>query len=641
MLFFLQLKPAKAQLQLPDIFGNGMVMQRNVPLRIWGWAKPGDPVSVKLANQKAVTTKAAADGTWEVSLPAMEAGGPHVLSVTSGQTIELKDVLIGEVWIASGQSNMEWRMEDLGPAYKKDIETAQNPQIRMIKVEKQPAIVPLDHFQTKGWKAANPQNVKDFTAVGWYFARQLYDKLKVPIGIINNNWGGTPAEVWVSPEGLQSFPHYTQQLEVIRRKGYGDYKDYRNGKNAEKKARMDSLLKHSEPQFYYTTDELKSAKAGAFLPGMKVARLWEQQQLPDFDGVVFMRKKVTIPVHFDKSKLRLHLGKLDDSDSTFVDGKFVGNTLAHNQNRQYSLFPLSSQEMQILVRVEDNGGGGGFWGSADSVYLEDGKNRLSLADDWEYLPGIDLRKYDVKPIGVWDWPINPSALYFGQLHPLKKFPFRGAIWYQGESNVGRAKEYEKLFPAMIQDWRKQFANPAMPFLFVQLANYLDPQTGPEESSWAELRDAQYKTLSVPHTGMATAIDLGEANDIHPKRKREVGERLSFLALRDVYGFGKIEAEGPRLLKAKLEGNEVHLEFSHADGLRTRNGGPAESFYVCGPDNVWQKASVRIVKNKLILTAGQIVKPVAVRYAWADNPDKANMVNASDLPMIPFDVQLKP
>lgn len=638
MLFCLSLKPVLGQLKLSEIFGNGMVLQRQQPIRIWGWARPGEEVSVQLGNSKPAAIKASSSGDWLLELPARKEGGPYKMQVSATEKIVLEDIWIGEVWIASGQSNMEWRMEDLGPAYQSEIQSANNNQVRMIKVEKQPAIAPLSHFQTSGWKVANPQNVKDFSAVGWYFARQLQQKLKVPVGIINNNWGGTPAEVWVSPDGLREFPNYSRQIETIRSKAYTDYKDFRQKRNAEKKARLDSLLNGPQVGYFYTTEKLKSGQVSEFKPGMKSGRLWEQQMLPDFDGVVFLRKKVRIPEGMDKSRLRLHLGKIDDSDSTFVNGKLAGINRIHNAWRNYGLLPVSGNELSILVRVEDNGGGGGLWGEADSLYLEDGTQRLALGEDWEYLPGLDLKKYDVKPIGEWDWPINASALYFGQIHPVQNFNLRGAIWYQGESNVGRAEEYSRLFPALIQDWRKLFRNPEMPFLFVQLANYLDPQTGPEESAWAELRWAQFKTLQLPHTGMATAIDLGEANDIHPKKKKEVGERLAGLALRDVYKASRQEAEGPAFLKAETKGNELHLHFSHANGLKTKDGKMPESLYIAGADKVWKKATARIDKETLILSAPGLAQPIHARYAWADNPDRANLVNEAGLPMLPFQTE---
>jgi sialate O-acetylesterase len=612
-----------------------MVLQRQQPIRIWGWAKPGEQVSVQLGDLKLQTTKASSTGSWLIELPAQKEGGPFKIQVSATEKIVIEDVWIGEVWIASGQSNMEWRMEDLGPAYQSEIQSASNSRIRMIKVEKQPAVAPLDHFQTQGWKVANPQNVKDFSAVAWYFARKIQQQLKVPVGIINNNWGGTPAEVWVSPSGLSAFPHYSQQIETIRAQAYADYKDFRLRRNAVKKAKLDSLLQRPDAGYFYTTEKLKSGQGISFKPGMKTGRLWEQQMLPDFDGVVFLRKSIRIPEGMDKSRLRLHLGKIDDSDSTFVNGKLAGTNRIHNAWRKYGPLPVSGNELSILIRVEDNGGGGGLWGEPDSLYLEDGTRRISLGDDWEYLPGVNLKKYDVKPIGEWDWPVNASGLYFGQIHPVQNFNIRGAIWYQGESNVGRAEEYAKLLPALILDWRRHFRNPEMPFLFVQLANYLDPQTGPEESAWAELRWAQYQTLSLPHTGMATAIDLGEANDIHPKRKKEVGERLAGLALRDPYKASTEEVEGPCLSKAEVKGPEMILQFNHASGLKTRDGGSPESLYLAGADKVWKKAEARIEGNKLILRAPGISQPIHVRYAWADNPDRANLINAAGLPMLPF------
>lgn len=638
MLFCLSLKPAIGQLRLSEIFGNGMVLQRHQPIRIWGWAKPGEQVAVQLGDLKPVAIKASSSGDWLVELPAQKEGGPFKIQVSASEKIQLEDVWIGEVWIASGQSNMEWRMEDLGPAYQSEIQSANNPMVRMIKVEKQPAIAPLNHFQTQGWKVANPKNVKDFSAVGWYFAQKVQNELKVPVGIINNNWGGTPAEVWVSPSGLSSFPNYSKQIEAIRAQAYADYKDFRLRRNAAKKARLDSILNSPNPGFFYTTEKLKSGSV-PFKSGMKTGRLWEQQMLPDFDGVVFLQKKVRIPEGMDKSRLRLHLGKIDDSDSTFVNGTLAGTNPIHNAWRNYGLLPITSNELSILIRIQDNGGGGGLWGEPDSLYLEDGRQKVSLSGDWEYLSGIDLKKYDVKPIGEWDWPINPSALYFGQIHPVQNFNIRGAIWYQGESNVGRAEEYAKLFPALILDWRKLFRNPDMPFLFVQLANYLDPQTGPEESAWAELRWAQYKTCSLAHTGMATAIDLGEANDIHPKRKKEVGERLAGLALRDSYKTSLLEANGPIFAKSELRGTEMILTFNHASGLKTRDGRSPESLYLAGADKVWKKAEARIEGNKLILSAPGISQPAHARYAWADNPDKANLVNAAGLPMLPFQTEI--
>lgn len=450
-----------ADVRLPQIFSNGMVLQRHQPIAVWGWADPGEQVKVSLNKQQQETT-ADSKGKWKLALSPEEAGGPFQLVVSGKNTLKLSDVLIGEVWICSGQSNMEWSVANSDNA-EQEIARANSPRIRHIKIPRKTAGEPLDDIgESLEWKQANPQNVGDFTAVGYFYARELEKQLDVPIGLINTSWGGTMVETWISKEAL--------------------------GKD-------------------------KSLK----------------------------------------------------------------------------------KAVQVFENVP-----------ADTVQKNTNPNRY------------------------------PTLLFNAMINPLIPYTIKGAIWYQGESNAGRAYEYRTSFPMMIKDWRKRWELGDFPFYFVQLASFKAAGgTSATGSTWAELREAQHLTLSLPRTGEAVTIDIGNTNDIHPRNKQDVGKRLAAIALHDSYKKNVVYS-GPEYQKHKISGNQVTIHFDHVHGGLTAKGSDkVVGFEIAGADQKFYPAEARIEGEAIVASSSSVAQPKAIRYAWADDPGTSNLFNKEGLPAVPF------
>ena len=623
--------------RLPAIFSDHMVLQRDQPIPVFGTADPGGEVVVMLGEAQAEAT-ADDEGRWQAELPAMEAGGPYELVVAGADTVRFTDVLIGEVWVASGQSNMEWRLDQTNQG-EAAIASADRFQIRLFDVAHDVSASPLsDVRETEGWMAASPETVPTFSAVAYYFGRMLEDSLDVPIGLISTNWGGTRAEAWTSREGLEGFPSFQGQIEELEAGSGGDPEAPFDSLYARMTADYQEKIRDLDAGY---TDSTTWADADVMTSGwatMTLPTAWEAAGLDSLDGVVWFRKAVTLPTDWASEDLTLHLGPVDDMDSTWVNGKLVGSTGNWETPRNYAV-PASATQPglnTIAVRVMDTAGEGGFRGEPDSLRLERGDGAtLPLAEPWHYQVGLDLQNEQMPslPPRPQDFP---TVLYNAMLQPLIPYGIRGAIWYQGESNAGRAYQYRSLFAEMIRDWRAQWDQGDFPFLFVQLANFMAPQTDPgEESAWAELREAQTMALDLPNTGMAVTIDIGEADDIHPRNKTDVGERLARWALANTYGKSDLVYSGPLYREMKQEGDSIRLLFDHAEsGLMTPDGAPPKGFAIAGADSAFVWAEARIDGDAVVVSSPDVQRPVAVRYGWANNPE-ANLYNAAGLPASPF------
>jgi len=485
----------RADVKLPAVIGSNMVLQADMNDPIWGWADPGEKVTVTIGDQKAEATADSA-GKWQVRLAAMKAGaGPLEMTVAGKNTLKLENILVGEVWVCSGQSNMEMSVNRVNGA-EKEIADAKFPKIRLFTVTKATADTPLTDCKGQ-WVECAPETVPGFSAVGCFFGRELHKTLGVPIGLIHTSWGGTSAEAWTSRETLEADPdlkaiiaRYQQQIDNYP-KAKEEWEKVKDKKLAEWKAAADKAKAEGKPQ----------------------------PSRPN--------------------------GPKD---------------------------PLTS-------------------------------------------------------------PNRPSSLYNGMIAPIIPFATRGAIWYQGESNADRHVEYRKLFPAMITDWRKAWGEGDFTFLFVQLANYKQRKPEPADSNWAALREAQTMTLSLPKTGMAVIIDIGEANDIHPKNKQDVGKRLALAAEAGTYG-KTVVYSGPMYESMKVEDDKLRLKFKHVGGGLVAKGDKLTGFAIAGDDKKFVWADAKIDGDSVIVSAKDVAKPVAVRYAWADNPE-CNLYNKADLPALPF------
>jgi len=622
-----------AQLQTHALFTNDMILQREVAVPIWGWAAANEKIIITF-NGKSYTGKADKTGKWRVLLPATPAGGPYDLKIAGkSKNINLTNILFGDVWVASGQSNMEWDVASSNNAAK-EIADASDTKIRHFKVPHSCADTPQDKLDGGPWQTTSSKTVGDFSAVGYFFAKELHKNMDVPIGILNTSWGGSRLEPWMSSESL----------------GYTDLKNVAAQQKQQREQRTQAArakLQQKIGNFPEKDEGLKDGKAlwaamdvnDVDWKNMTLPGVWESSELPDLDGIVWFRKTMELSAQDIQKDATLNLGPIDDSDMTWVNGQKVGETVQkYNANRVYNI-PASILKVGknvIAVRVEDTGGGGGIYGKPELLFLETAKGKQDLNGDWKYKVG-EVR------LGGTDNSINqtPMLLYNKMIHPILDFPIKGVIWYQGESNANNsaeAAEYRTLFPTMIQDWRTRWTNSgSFPFLFVQLANFKQPTSEPVESNWAVLRESQSATLATPNTGQAVIIDIGEANDIHPRNKQDVGYRLALAARKLTYGDNQVVYSGPVYKNMKVEGNKIRLGFDHVgSGLIAKDRyGYLKSFAIAGTDKKFVWAQAIIEGNDVIVWSDSIKNPTAVRYAWADNPEDANFYNKEGLPASPF------
>jgi len=623
---------AQSQLKLPKLIGDGMVLQRDIRVKIWGWTSPDAQV---ILNFKGIRyqAKANAKGEWEILLPKLREGGPYTLKIMSaGDSVEIKDVLVGDVWVCSGQSNMELPMEVVRPIYEDEIANCEKDFIRHFYVPQNYNFVkPQEDLPFGCWVKTNSQTVLKFSAVAYFFAKELYNKYKVPIGLINSSLGGSPAEAWLSEEALKEFPHYYE--EAVKFKDSSLIKRIESEDNARIRAWYEELqnkdLGYKDTLGCWKDPNLDVSNWSI----MKIPGYWAGTELGDVNGVVWFRKDVDLPAEVSDKPAKLILGRIVDADSVFINGCFIGTTSYQYPPRRYDVPKnvLKPGKNVIVVKVINNTGKGGFVLDKPYELIVEGA-KFDLKGEWRYKLGAVMQPLQPPTFIRW----KPLGLYNAMINPLIKYKIKGVIWYQGESNVSRAEEYRKLFPALIQDWRNKWQQGNFPFLFVQLANFLEAKDQPCESDWALLREAQLMTfLNVPNTGMAVTIDIGEWNDIHPLNKKDVGKRLALAAQRIAYGDKTVVYSGPIFKSMKIKGNKIILSFDHTgSGLVSKNG-ELKQFAVAGEDGkfVWAKAIIQ--NNKVVVWSDGITKPVAVRYAWADNPEGANLYNKEGLPASPF------
>ncbi|RAK03282.1 sialate O-acetylesterase [Larkinella arboricola] len=503
---------AWADVRLPKVFGSHMVLQRQKTVPVWGWSDPGEKVTVQFNNQTK-TVKADKSGKWLVRLEPLEAGGPYVMTVRGKKnTVTFDDVLVGEVWVCSGQSNMEWPVSASANAAQ-EIQQANYPLIRHFKVPHDLSLTPKDDILGGEWQACTPENAGKFTAVGYFFARELQKEFpNVPIGLLNTSWGGTQSESWTSREAMESFDEFRPALAAMPK----NLDDVANQRIEQLRAQITKLqggLPDAAEIKQWSSADLNDGN----WPTLRLPDLFDRKAVPNFDGVVWFRREITLPDDLAGKEMKLSLGQIDDKDETYVNGVKVGSTDQHNAERHYTLpaGTLKPGRNVIVVRVEDTGGGGGFTAREDQFQLAGNGKIISLVGDWKF------RVADFnRTVALSNPNLTGTILYNSMINPLIPYAMQGVIWYQGETNAGRAYQYRKTFPLMINDWRKRWGQGDFPFLFVQLASFNAANgNSTNGSTWAELREAQTQTLALPHTGMAVTSDIGESQDIHPKTSR--------------------------------------------------------------------------------------------------------------------------
>ena len=636
---------ASATVRLPQLFQSGMVVQRGKPIPVWGWADAGEQVSLQF-NKKTYTTTADEQGRWRVDLPSMKAGGPYVLTVND---LTLTDVLVGDVWLCSGQSNIDVTVERVYPQYTKEIDAYKNDRIRLFRVQNETSTqgVKDDIRPTAiNWKPVTKENAWTFSAVGYFLGKRMFEKSRVPQGIIVNSWGGTPIEAWISADSLKAdFPQMVARTQL-----------YQNADMVAAQQRANQLMDQHWNELLNAADPGMQTKEAGASPLFTAADYddadwatvdqydtnWAKTGGRGIVGSIWLRQHVTVDQAHAGKPARLLLGTLFDADYTYLNGREIGRTYYQYPPRRYDIPEglLREGDNVLTVRFINKYGVAHF--IKEKPYLiAFGDDRFSqnplpadtigLSPKWKHHAGADM---PACPSGDVALQNLPSTLYNAVLHPLAPYALAGVVWYQGESNTGNPAPYETLLTKLVGNWRARWNQPALPFVVVQLANHMQPSEQPQQSNWAQLREAQRQVArKLPNVELATAIDLGETVDIHPLRKKELAERIGIDFDRLVYKDKKVKLM-PELVGYKVEDNLVTLTFD-----QPLKPGELNEFEVAGADGRFVNASATASGNAVTVTS-IVAQPKRVRHAWKDNPIRFNAYAASGLPLSPFEILLK-
>jgi sialate O-acetylesterase len=610
--FFISPSSASAldiKLSLPAIISDNMVLQAGKTVPIWGNTTPGEEIEILFCGKK-FRTSSDKDGKWVVKIGPLKSGGPYEMVVKdSKSSITIKNILIGEVWVCSGQSNMALILKGTLNA-EQEAAKATDSKIRFFQTPKIPAIKPL--YDCKGkWVVCSPKEAAEFSATGYYFGKELRKELNVPVGLIQSAYGGSGVGSWYSREALSVEPSLKHRIKTL-------------DEATEIVLSSPNKLDIDDSNWMQTSVDETTWKT------IQLPLYWDHEQYPIvYDGVIWARKTVDIPESWIGKELLVSLGKIDDYETTYFNGIQVGSTSSFNlKPRRYKIPPNLVKTGKAVIAVKTfKEDWGGIAGLKENMYLatyENQEEKVSLAGEWKY----KASKLDFKHISY----RVKTSLYNGMIAPLIPYGIKGVIWYQGEANAtpGAAFNYRSTFPAMIKEWRSQWQQGDVPFYFVQLPNY----KAHFKEDWVILRESQMKTLVVPETGMAVTVDIGDAKNIHPKNKHDVGKRLALWALAKTYG-KKIEYSGPLYKGMKIEGSKIRLSFTNTTGGLVAKNGKLKTFEIAGANNKFVPAEAIIDGNTVIVYSSQIKAPVAARYAWNDTPEGCNLYNGSGLPASPF------
>ncbi|SNR58970.1 sialate O-acetylesterase [Lutibacter flavus] len=629
-ILFFQSSISISQIKLPQLISDGMVLQRDQEIKVWGWASPEESIILNFKSKK-FKTKASKNGNWSIILPAQKAGGPHKMTFKGKNKIVVNDVLFGDVWLCSGQSNMTVKMERVKEKYPNEIANANYPNIHYYYVSTITNLkTPQSDLPAGEWKSVIPENIMEIGAIPYFFAKDIYKKYHVPIGMINASVGGTPIESWISENGFKEFPKELETIKKNKDTGYTKTFTTRPVSNNNAKPQDKGSI---GPIKWYEESYVPKGWNNFNIPGY-----WEDQGVKNLNGVVWFRKEIEIPESMIGEKAKLFMGRIVDADIVYVNGTKVGNITYQYPPRRYTVPSgvLKKGKNVITVRVTNYGGKGGFVPDKPYNLIANGET-IDLEGDWKYKVGEVFVPNTGDGNGFNQfWSQNqPTSLYNAMVAPVLNQKIKGILWYQGESNTGNPKPYEGYLKALIKDWRQQLNQRELPFLYVQLANFQDVDYLPTESNWAELRDAQFQALSIPNTAMAVTTDLGEWNDIHPLDKENVGKRLALGALKFAYGENIVHS-GPIFKSSEIYGTKIIISFdSVGSGLISNDDEPLNRFEIAGENQKFVWADAKIVGNTVEVKSESISNPKYVRYAWADNPLGANLYNMEGLPTSPF------
>ncbi|MEN8120625.1 MAG: sialate O-acetylesterase [Bacteroidota bacterium] len=655
-LFFTSCKQEPSLLKVHGLFTDNTILQQNTDAVIWGWANKGTKVKITTDWDVKVNVVTDNKGNWKTILKTPSAGGPFIIKIEAHDTlIQLSNILIGEVWLASGQSNMEmpvkgWPPNNIINNSEKEIANSNNNKIRMFSVEKNAAYIPEKNLTGK-WKPASSENTGNFSATAYFFAREIHKNLNIPVGIIHASWGGTPIEPWIEATGLQTVPNFekTAKQLIDSQKNIPEFNKwlvglkYINLDSIDKKNPYANLdlgnTKLKEPD--YDDTDWKTMK----VPG----EFWEKKEIGNYDGVAWFRKEFTMPENIEVGDYEFYLGKIDDMDDTYINGEKLGSHMGEGYWNLERLYTIKSELLKpgknvIAVRVIDSRGNGGIYGDKDITLSKNGKQVVNLSGEWKFKPTAlislsDLYVFNDDGGNYGNMPeiaytlssFTPTHLFNGMIAPLIPYSIKGAIWYQGESNVGRGKEYQSLFPALIKSWRKSWNIGDFPFYFVQIAPY---NYGDKNFETPELRHAQFLTLKEDNVGMVVTTDIGDIKNVHPANKQEVGRRLSFWALAKTYSIDSINYSGPIYKNSEISDNKLLVNFTNVDGGLVCKDDEPNFFEIAGADTIFYPAKAQIVDEKVEVWSKKVLKPQFVRFGWLDIAEP-NLFNKSGLPASPF------
>lgn len=621
----------EAKVKLPAVLSDGMVLQRERPIKIWGTADSAEEVTVTF-NKKKYSVTADAGGDWQVVLPSMKAGGPYELTVND---ICVKDILIGDVWLCSGQSNMELTVDRVTDMFRQEIESYENPMIRYVKTPYGNDLHgPQKDVSLMNWLPLTIKNALSYSALPYFFAQEMYNETKVPVGIINSSWGGSSIEAWMSEEALQAFPVNLRERDIFNSDAYRELINKSNtlmsGFWNASLYKGDQGLHDPTPWYHPSLDDSDWQTVDMFSSdwGLKNGYL--------VNGSHWFRQNVRLSAAQADKDAVLRLGCIVDADSVFVNGIFVGTVAYQYPPRIYKVpaTVLKAGDNVVTVRLISYGGRPAF--VRDKLYCMamDG-DTINLSHKWKYKPGCEM---PAKKGGI-SFQNIPTGMYNSMISPLRNLSFKGVLWYQGETNAGRPNEYEALLVAMVNDWREKLNDRNLPFFIMQLPNFMQSHSQPVESGWAGMREAQRQAvLKLPNSALTVTIDLGEWNDIHPLNKKEVARRTALLVKKRVYGHKGIVSGGPMISDMKVDNDKVILSFETGmDDLMPVDR--LQGFALAGADGHFKWAEARIEGHKVMVWNSDIAHPVKVRYAWDDNPENANLKNKSGLPASPFQLSL--
>lgn len=613
---------SKAKVTIASIFSDNMVLQRNTKIPIWGWASPNEKITVQFHNQTKSTLTDNA-GKWMLHLDNEKEGGPYILKVKGENKIVLKNILVGEVWLCSGQSNMEWTV---GQSEKATIEIANASlysNIRHIKIPKTINSIPNSDLKKTNWEICSSKTIANFTGIGYFYAKELSQKLNVPIGLINASWGGTNIETWISREGFENNEAFKELIAEMPKINL-DSLLHLKMKTAE--SRIEQLQNAK-----FTTQNVPFYKEQTFDDSnwleLQQPTIWEEQILGNFDGVVWLRKHFYLTKEQTNHSVLLQIPAIDDNDITYVNGIKIGETKGWDILRKYEIprSILKEGDNVIAIQVVDNGGGGGIHGKPELLKLIVGTNEIALNGTWKFQVesiknGINENEF-------------PSLCYNTMIEPLLPFAIKGVLWYQGESNASRAFQYQTTFPLLINDWRTKF-NTDFPFYFVQLATFNTKGNSNEGCSWAELREAQTQTTSLKNTAMVVTTDIGNPKDIHPKNKETVGQRLAAIAFNNLYNIPMI-CSGPNFQSFEVKNNQIIVSFDSIGTGLMANNTTVNGFEIAGENQVFYPAKAFLQENKVVVFSDEVIHPIAVRFAWIGDASACNLFNKEGFPAVPF------